>query len=160
MTGQVIILCGMIASGKTTYANKLKAQGNTVVLSVDDLMLTLFDGCLGPKHDQTAARCIKFLCRQAVDLAKLGINVVLDYGFWLAQERQMALSYFEKEGIPARLYYLKTPEQVRIQRLIARNEKLKGSKERVYIIDESLRTKLDAKFQPPDEGEIYKIIEV
>ena len=58
--GKVFILCGKIASGKTTYASKLKSERKAVILSHDDLMLTLFDNCLGDKHDDMINRFSKY----------------------------------------------------------------------------------------------------
>lgn len=40
---KVIMLCGKICSGKSFYAEQLKNRINGIVLSCDDLMLTLFD---------------------------------------------------------------------------------------------------------------------
>lgn len=39
---KVILICGKIGSGKTTYANKLVKQLNAVNISQDELMLDLF----------------------------------------------------------------------------------------------------------------------
>ena len=39
---KVIMTCGMICCGKSTYAKKLQAEQNAVILSVDDITLTLF----------------------------------------------------------------------------------------------------------------------
>ena len=39
---KVIMICGKICSGKTTYANKIKSTNHAVILSVDEIMLALF----------------------------------------------------------------------------------------------------------------------
>ncbi|HOV25823.1 MAG TPA: AAA family ATPase [Pseudobacteroides sp.] len=46
---KIIIMCGKICSGKSTYSQKLKKEINAVVLSCDELMLSLFDEQLGDK---------------------------------------------------------------------------------------------------------------
>ena len=40
--GKVILICGKIGSGKTTYANKLAKEINAVIFSHDDIILPLF----------------------------------------------------------------------------------------------------------------------
>jgi predicted kinase len=40
--GKVILICGKIGSGKTTYAERLAKELNAVNISQDELMLGLF----------------------------------------------------------------------------------------------------------------------
>ena len=47
---KIILLCGEICSGKSTYANKIKLKYNAVILSCDELMLELFEEQLGNNH--------------------------------------------------------------------------------------------------------------
>ena len=39
---KVIMTCGLICCGKSTYAKKLQAEQNGIILSVDDITLALF----------------------------------------------------------------------------------------------------------------------
>ena len=39
---KVIMTCGRICCGKTTYAQKLREERNAVILSIDEITLTLF----------------------------------------------------------------------------------------------------------------------
>lgn len=39
---KVILICGKICSGKSTYAEQLRVQNNAVVLSTDEITLALF----------------------------------------------------------------------------------------------------------------------
>lgn len=45
---EVIILCGKVAAGKTTYAKQLARSLPSVILSIDDLVVSLRDHCEGP----------------------------------------------------------------------------------------------------------------
>lgn len=160
---KVIILCGKIAAGKTYYANRLKSQTNSVLLSVDDLMLKLSDSCLGDRHDEIAARCENYFYGLSEQIVAIGLNVIIDFGYWLQKEREEAKAYFHKKGISVELHYIKIPEEVRLQQLMKRNESLlladrRGENERVYIIDEGLRQKLDLKFEEPIPSEVDKLI--
>lgn len=151
---EVIMLCGKIASGKTTYANRLHKECGAVILSCDDLMLTLFDHCLGDKHDDTVARCSRYLNSLAEQIVRGGLDAVLDFGYWRKTERTAGKAYFTSRGISVSLHYLECEEETRIKRLEERNKALATAPGRVYLIDEELRKRLDFKFEPPSSEEI------
>ena len=48
---KVIMLCGKICSGKSTYANSISKQEKAVILSVDEITLALFGQYTGEKPD-------------------------------------------------------------------------------------------------------------
>ena len=49
---KVIMTCGKPCSGKTTYAKAYCERHNAVLLSADELMLSLFGNDAGEKHDE------------------------------------------------------------------------------------------------------------
>ena len=49
---KVILICGKICSGKSTYAEKLRMENKAVLLSIDEIMLALFGFYVGNKHDE------------------------------------------------------------------------------------------------------------
>lgn len=155
---KVIVLCGKIASGKTTYGKKLEAEENAVTLSFDDLMLELYDGCLGDKHDETAARITRYFYKLADQLLEKGHTVLFDYGHWTRRERESVLGYFQEKGIPAELHFLNPPEEIRLARLKDRNDRLRGAAHRVYLIEGDLLARLDGKFEAPSAAEYDKMI--
>lgn len=154
----ITILCGRVAAGKTALARRFGDQG-AVVLSCDELMLTLFDGCLGPRHDETALRCLSYLFSLAAQLAEKGVDAVLDYGFWLRAERDAARAYFSSRGLAARLLVVQAAEPARLARLSRRNEGLRHETRRVYLIEGALLGRMDAKFEPPGADEHAEIFD-
>lgn len=154
----ITILCGRVAAGKTALARQLGAQG-AVVLSCDELMLTLFDGCLGPRHDETALRCLTYQFSVAAQLAEKGIDAVLDYGFWLRAERDAARAYFTARGLETRLLFVQAEEPARLLRLSRRNESLRNAAKRVYLIEGELLRRMDAKFEPLGADEPAEIFD-
>lgn len=149
----ITVLCGRVAAGKSALAARMGRQG-AVVLSCDDMMLTLFDGCLGAQHDETAMRCLRYLFSLAAQLAEKGYEVVLDYGFWLRAERDAARAYFAARNLSCRVLHVTVSDGTRLCRLAARNKALQNASGRVYLIEEPLLSRLDAKFcaPAPDEG--------
>lgn len=151
---EVIMLCGRIAAGKSYYANKLKAKG-AVVLSCDDLMLSLYDGCLGEHHDETVLAIERYFCRLAPEITALGGDVVLDYGHWSRALRDEVRRVCRENGISCRLHYVTADDEVRFSRLKKRNEQNSRLPGRRYIINDELLKHLDAKFEEPNEDETY-----
>ena len=86
---------------------------------------------------------------------------------FLRKEREEAKQYFNKRGITVELHYVNIPEDKRLEQLELRNTTLIKDKdnqseepwgERVYIIGEELRKRLDLKFEEPMEDEVDKLI--
>lgn len=151
------ILIGKVASGKTHYAEKLKADG-VVPLSVDNLILTLFDGCLGDKHDEITYRASQYLFELAKKLNSMGISTSLDFGFWNPETRKQATDFFKKNNIKFKRIYFNPSNEIRLPRLDERNRKLQASIKREYIIGDELLARLDKKFITPSPDEYDEII--
>ena len=66
--GIVIVLCGKIASGKSTYANELRKKENAIVLSVDELTYYMVDHKKGEDYSD--------LCRRATNYFK---TIMINY---------------------------------------------------------------------------------
>ena len=74
-------MCGKLCSGKSTYVNKIKQAHKAVILSVDEIMLSVFGQDAGEKHDYYVERIKAYQYAKSVEIAASGINVVLDWGF-------------------------------------------------------------------------------
>ncbi len=155
---KVYLLTGKIASGKTAWAERFIGNGRAVLLSCDALMLALFDECLGPRHEETERRCLRFLCGVAADMALCGTDAVLDSGFSTRAARAAAHEYFAQRGVETVTVYFRLPEALRARRLEERNARLANSPKREYIIDTALCARLDAKYEEPETGEYDLII--
>lgn len=150
-TGTLTLLCGLPASGKTTFARRLEAVG-AVRLGSDDWMVPLFGHHLPREVFDSRLAVIKDLQWQlAVKILRAGVNVVLEDGFWTRQERQKYRAQAEALGAAVRLIYFDVPESELRRRLANRNANLPpGTFE---INDEALELFLP-KFEPPapEEG--------
>lgn len=155
MSSKVYILCGKIASGKTTYASEVISKKEPcVLLSVDEVMLQLYDGCLKEKHQETVNRILAYFYTLIPQLLKHNISCIIDYGFWTKKERQAIQKDMHTHEFPYEMLYIKTKEEERIQRLIKRNEINRLKEGRQFIIEGTLLEKLDAKFEEPSKEEI------
>lgn len=48
---EIIMTCGTICCGKSTYAKKIQTERNAVILSIDEITLALFPDGSGELHD-------------------------------------------------------------------------------------------------------------
>ncbi|MCI6277285.1 MAG: ATP-binding protein [Clostridium sp.] len=155
----IYMLCGKVGSGKSTYAQNLKSDRNTFVLSYDELMLVLFDDCIGPaKHQDMVSRCKKFLFGQALQLLEMNIDVVLDFGFWTKSEREETKKFFSDKNIEVKLHYINPPYEVITEHLEIRNKAIDQGLRGYYMTPEK-RKRFDSFFQEPSKEEIDKYIE-
>ena len=103
---KVIMTCGRICSGKSTYAQKLKNELGGVILSIDELMLDILGGETGDKHDEYAKRTEKYLYKKSVEIVSLGTDVILDWGFWKKSDRDFAREFYRGHGISCEFHYI------------------------------------------------------
>lgn len=129
----ITILFGKIASGKSFRAEKL-AQAGAIVLSVDELMSSLYPNCVGrEKHLEVTGKIADYLCFIAASISKNGLDVIIDFGFWTKSERESVASRLDSLGAEYRFELIDAPFDTRLKRLEERNERFLelGKPERV-----------------------------
>ena len=154
----VIMTCGKICSGKSTYAQKLRVERNAVILSVDEITLALFPEGAGEMLDTYVERAEELLYRKTLEIIVTGTNVILDWGFWTRAEREYARNFFGENGIHCELHYLKISDELWQERIEKRNGLIAEGKVSAYYVDRGLAEKFAGIFEEPDENEIDQII--
>ena len=151
---KVIMTCGRICSGKSTYAQKLKEQLCGVILSIDELMLDILGGDTGDRHDEFVSRTEKYLYKKSVEIAKAGTVVILDWGFWKKSDRDFARSFYRENGIDCEFHYISVDDDEWNRRIEKRNAEVRNGRSDAYFIDEGLAAKFESLFEAPDKGEM------
>lgn len=146
--------CGKICSGKSTYSEKLRKEYKAVVLSVDEITLALFEQNVGEKHDEYVERLEKYLFEKSLDIISVGINVILDWGFWTKAERDYAREFYGSRDIRYEFHYIDISQDTWHMRLDKRNKKILAGEVQAYYVDENLRDKVEALFEQPDKKEM------
>lgn len=147
---KIMLLCGRVASGKSRLAEALRVQESAVVLSCDELMLTLrAEG----DFDALAGRAKDYLCTLAERLVRQGVSVILDFGFWGRAERCAVSQRFA--GLPVEWHYLDISPSAWQRNIAARNRAVAEGRQDVYPIDAGLLDKLENAFEPPSPDEIH-----
>ena len=153
---KVIMTCGMICCGKSTYARRIRAEGNAVILSVDEITLTLFPEGSGNMHDTYALRAEQYLLELSLQVLQAGVDVILDWGLWTRAARDRVKAFYAShEGIKTELHYL----QVNPEEWSRRIEKRNASDETAYYVDEGLLNKARSLFEKPSEDEVDVTVE-
>lgn len=152
---KVIAVCGKICSGKTYYSNQIKSKENAVILSCDELTKDLFNNNLGDKHDEMAVRIRNYFKKKSAELVNTGCNVILDWGFWSADDRKNLTEFYNNKNIICEWHYIDVDDITWQKNIGERNEKVLSNPDcSDYYLDEGLMEKLLSKWEAPAEDEI------
>ena len=150
----VILICGKLAAGKSTYAEKLRKIHHAALLSCDRLMLSLFDPYLGDRHDEIAERTRRYLLEKSLELLEVGIPVILDWGFWTKHSRNEIKFFYNSRGIKTEMHYVTLSDTAWQRNLQSRSRLDAKNMPIAYPIDEKLIAKCLSRFEEPTDDEI------
>lgn len=150
----VILICGMICSGKSHYARKLAKERNAVILSCDEISADIFHHAEGERFDDIAADIKRYLHKIAARIAGTGGNVILDWGFWTRAERREVSEYYTVLGIPFEWHYIDISETEWRCNIGLRNKAVSAGKTSDFFVDDGLVTKFLSRFEIPEREEI------
>ena len=146
------LICGLPCSGKTTYAKGLEHGASALRLTPDEWHTQLFGhDVLEEKHDERHDLIEVLLWRAAARVLTLGVNVILDFGFWGRGEREDYRARAAALGAGSELHCLDVPEEVLLERLAKRNAELPEGA--AYIPEAKLKEWI-GWFQPPTQDEL------
>ncbi len=155
---KVIMTCGRICSGKSTYTKQLRIKNKAVVLSVDEITLALFEHDIGDKHDEYVEKAERYLFDKSVEIIETGIDVILDWGFWTKAERDFAREFYRSKNIENEFHYISISDEEWKKRIEKRNSLIYQGKTNAYYVDEGLMKKVDGIFEAPSDDEVDLII--
>ncbi|MCT9810990.1 ATP-binding protein [Acidovorax sp. Be4] len=117
------MVCGKIASGKSSLAQRLAQAPMTVLISEDDWLARLYPNEIHAIADyvRCAGRLRAAMAGHIAALLQAGMSVVLDFPANTLATRAWARGVFEQAGAPHCLHYLDVPDDACKARLRARN---------------------------------------
>ena len=142
------LICGLPGSGKTTLAEKLERELPALRLT-PDIWIKKFnqDG-----HNAGKRKLIESIQWDvALRTLKLGVNVVLENGFWSKQERQQYRQQARAQGAQTKLHYLDVSVEELKRRLVKRNANLPP--DAFHIAPEKI-DRFILEFEPPTAEEL------
>lgn len=159
--GKVFLICGKICSGKTYYAKLLKEKYNAVILSTDEMTFDLINNEQGEFYDLFSQKANLYLRKKAVEIARAGANVILDWGFWTRDNRAEISDFMKISDVPFEWHYIDVDNDIWQKNIEERNNRiLAGNGGSDFFVDEGLLKKLLSMFEAPARDEIdvwYKL---
>ncbi len=116
------LMVGLPCSGKSTLARTLEHQRSALRLTPDEWHIRLFGQDAEEPEHQTRHTLIETLQWEVASRAlALGVDVILDYGFWTRAEREDFRSRAKQLGAGSEVHFLDVPEDELLRRLTHRN---------------------------------------
>ncbi len=148
------LICGLPCAGKTTLARHLEQEYSALRLNLDDWHTRLFGQDVEEElHDARHALIESLLWDMAARVLILGVNVILDFGFWGHSEREDYRARAARLGASSELHFLNVPEEVLLERLAIRNIQLPQG---TFFIPAAKLKEYIQWFQPPSQAELER----
>jgi predicted kinase len=150
------LLCGKIASGKSTLAKELAKTPDTVILSEDTWLVHLYPDDIKTVADYV--RCASNL-RDAIgphvtDLLRIGVSVVLDFPANTVANRKWMRSLIDRVESEHVLHFLDVSDDKCLTRLRARN----ASGTHAFVVADTEFDLITSYFVAPQQEEGFNII--
>lgn len=115
------LICGLPGSGKTTLAHRLERELPALRLTPDEWMARI----VGDGHDEAARASVEAVQEDLAHRAmELGLDVILENGFWSKSERDGYRARAKAQGFGAKVHFLNVPVEELWRRLEQRNASL------------------------------------
>lgn len=146
------MICGLPCSGKTTLGKELEVSLPALRLSPDEWIVWLCGAEIaGEALDAARDPIEEALWELAARILGLGIDVILEYGFWSRSEREHYRRQAAQLGARSEVHFTHASEQELLRRLAIRNADLPAG---TFRIEEARLVEWMALFEAPDAEEL------
>lgn len=119
------LVCGLPCAGKTTLARQLEQEYAALRLTPNEWHTALFGHDVEEEAHHARHDLIEsMLWNIAARVLTLGVNVILDFGFWAQSEREEYRLRAVRLGASSEIHFLDVPDEVLVERLATRNAQL------------------------------------
>ena len=158
VTPTLHLVCGKIASGKSTLTSRLAQAPQTVRISEDSLLAQLYPDQIASLADYVAcaARLRAAIAPFALQLLRAGVSVVLDFPANTPASRAWMRELFQQAGVPHVLHYLDVTDDECKARLRQRN----ASGLHPFSTSDADFDAITRHFVPPAASEGFNLVRV
>lgn len=152
------LVCGKIASGKSTLTARLASAPQTVRISEDTLLAQLYPGQIASLADYVACAALlrAAIAPLALQMLRAGVSVVLDFPANTPASRAWMRALFQQAGTPHVLHYLDVSDEECKGRLRQRN----ASGLHPFSTSDAQFDEITRHFVPPSAAEGFHIVHV
>ena len=148
------LMVGLPCSGKTTLAKQLERDLPALRLTTDVWHIHLFgQDAEDPQHNSRHSQIEELLWNIAARALELGIDVILDFGFWAHEEREDYRARAKLHGAASEVHYLDVPADELLKRLKTRNTQTSPDS---FLISDSAMLPWITFFQKPGPDELER----
>lgn len=144
---RLYLVCGLPGAGKTTRSEQIVDSVAAVHLCADEWVVGLGMSLVDFEFRMKLQEC---LLGHAGRLLRSKLNVVVEFGSWSVEEREMIRQVALREGATTELHFLKAPLDELVRRVRARG----GPFAEALASDVLLRD--SGKFQEPELDEVAR----
>lgn len=146
------LICGLPCSGKTTLAKALEAKLAAIRLCPDEWITRLYGKDIsGEALDAARDPVEQALWDVAARVLGLGVDVILEYGFWSRSEREEYRRCAADLGAGSQVHFTAASEEELFDRLAKRNAHLPVG---TFWIDEGRLREWIRVFEAPEPDEL------
>jgi predicted kinase len=148
----LFLIVGLPGAGKTTRAKELMAERHALLLTPDAWMMSLF-GREFERDGWSASRDVLEgqLIKLAIEVLRLRLSVVLDFGLWARDERSALRWLARSVDASPEVVYLPADRATQLRRIQRRQQ---AAPDRNFLITEHQLEKWRAQFEVPDAAEL------
>ncbi|MDX2974438.1 AAA family ATPase [Kribbella solani] len=147
----MVLIVGLPGAGKSSWARKVEADRQALRLTPDEWMDALFGA--GEADGRRWVLESELLWSIAARTLALGVDVILDYGCWSEEERELFRTRAAQQGASTQLVLLDPPFEVLSARIERRNANLPPA---TFPIRQSDLRDYQAQFERPTTKELQR----
>lgn|GEM_PF-753802 len=149
--GTLVLCCGQVLSGKSTFARTLEGGHGFVYFSADTWMFHFYEhSVVREVFANQLSRCKDMIYQVSEQLLKNNVPVVLDFGFWRKEEREGLRQKFSVLGHKVVSLYFKSDVRTQVAFMKSRQGE---SDPASYSFDREAIEALNAHFEAPEGDE-------
>lgn len=148
-------LCGLVGSGKTTFAKQLAKSTGAFRFTMDEWMIPLFGEHMPrAEFNKRQIQLTELFKQSAEQLLESGVPVIFDFGFWEKQQRTAIGNWADDIGAEFELVYLECSPQTCRDRVMQRNDETALC----YEMTDDMLQLFNSRFTAPDIDEQATLI--